>query len=70
MASVAAMVSAAPSARAPAAPLDPIRATIARRSGAANRRMPTTAAKLSCQPTSAAIRGSIATVTIAATASP
>ncbi len=70
VASVAAIVRAAPSATAPPMPPEPIRIAIARRSGAARSRIPTTAAKLSCQPTSAAIRGSTARVTIAATANP
>ena len=46
-----------------AKPPPPIRAAIASRSGAASRKIPSTAAKLSCQPMSAAMPGSIASVT-------
>ena len=70
VASVAAIVIAAPSASARRQPCLPIRARIARRNGAASSRMPSTAAKLSCQPTSAAMPGSSASRTTAANASP
>lgn len=69
VASVAAIVTAAPSARAPRQPRAPTRRASAVRSGLARARMPSTAAKLSCQPTSAAMPGSIAAVTAAATTS-
>ncbi len=62
VARVAAIVTAAPSARAPRSAPGPRRAAIARRSGTASRKIPATAAKLSCQPTSAATPGSIASV--------
>jgi hypothetical protein len=67
--SVAEIVIAAASASARRKPPDPVPPAIARRSGAASRRIPSSAAKLSCQPISAAMRGSTASVTIAATAS-
>ena len=68
VATVAAIVSAAPSASARRARpgLGP---ASSRASGPDSRRIPTTAAKLSCQPTSAAARGSIARVIAAASSS-
>ena len=66
VARVAAIVIAAPSASARRPAPAPILAAIAARSGAASRRMPSTAAKLSCQPMSAAIAGSSASRTSAA----
>jgi hypothetical protein len=68
VASVAAVVIAAPSASARRQPEAPIRAVIASRSGEASRRMPSTAAKLSCQPTLPAMPGSSANIATAAKA--
>ncbi len=69
VATVAAIVTAAPSASARRQPPAPIRAAIASRSGEASRKIPVTAAKLSCQPMSAATPGSIARVTPSASSS-
>jgi len=69
VARVAAIVTAAPSASAQRQPPEPIRAAIAARNGAASRKIPTTAAKLSCQPTSDPTPGSTAKVTPSASTS-
>ncbi len=70
VATVAAKVIAAPSASASAnGPRAPNRDLTAAATGPAIRRIPSTAAKLSCQPTSAAIPGSIASVIAAAATS-
>ena len=69
VARVAAIVTAAPSAtarRQPWTSTRPPSASSASRTGAANSMIPTTAAKLSCQPGSPVARGLIASVTAAA----
>jgi hypothetical protein len=69
VARVAATVTATPSASARRHGPAPSRAVMLLRSEEARSRIPSTAAKLNCQPTSPPIPGSIASVTSAATAS-